>query len=187
MNLIQQRVEWYAEKAKDLVVVQTDLRSELFEMKSALSKARALNDKGKLASVKLGIIASLAKHRGHSKHFVVAATMAGTAFSILFRYHVPPKLVAALDACVLWLLRQVVSSGFAVARAVPPVIMLIQRAINIIQHLGSQVNAARIQNAVIQAGDLEQTGDNYAFMLTQFKGKRSAILYDPGCTAVMTN
>lgn len=42
--------------------------------------------------------------------------------------------MAALDACVLWLLRQVVSSGFAVARAVPPVIMLIQRAINIIQH-----------------------------------------------------
>ena len=65
--------------------------------------------------------------------------------------------------------------------------MLIQRAINIIQHLGSQVNAARIQNAVIQAGDLEQTGDNYAFMLTQSKGKRSAILYDPGCTAVMTS
>ena len=76
VNLIQQRVEWYAEKAKDRVVVQTDLRSELSEMKSALSKARALNDKGKLASVKLGIIASLAKHRGHSKHFVVAATMA---------------------------------------------------------------------------------------------------------------
>ena len=89
---------------------------------------------------------------------------------------------------MLWLLRQVISSGSAVARAVPPTIMLIQRAIHMIVRLGSQVNAARIQNAVVQTDSVEQSpGDNYAFMLTQSKGKRSAILYDPGCTAVMTN
>ena len=92
--------------------------------------------------------------------------------------------MAALDACVRGLLRLILSSGFAVARAVPPAIMLIQRAINTIQSLISSVSAARIHDAVIQAGDLES---NYAFMLTQSKSKRSAILYDPGCTAVMTN
>ena len=96
---LQYRVEWYAGKAKDLVDTQSNLRKELVVSVTECKKHVALAEKGKLASLKLGLISKLSRRSGHgSKWLHKLIATAGVASFVLFRLKAPPGVVAGLDA-----------------------------------------------------------------------------------------
>ena len=193
---LQYRVEWYADKAKDLVDTQSSLRKELVVSVTECKKHVALAEKGKLAGLKLGLISKLSRRSGHdSKWLHKLIATAGVASFVLFRLKAPPRIVAGLDAILKALLDLSISSSISAVRAVPLLFSFIQRAFAMARRIGAMRAASRPNTIELTTPRTFASqplhfpyGDSSAvLMVTSGVGKRSAILYDPGCTAVMTN
>ena len=193
---LQYRVEWYADKAKDLVETQSALRKELVVSVAECKKHVALAEKGNLASFKLSLIGKLASRSQHgSKWLHKLIATAGVASFVLFRLKAPPGVVAGLDAVLKALLDLSIFSSTSAIRAVPLLFRFIQRAVAIAKrigvraanHPGSALNLFAFPYGNFRGLDFPYGSQSAILMVNSGVGKRSAILYDPGCTAVMTN